>query len=238
MKKVLLIILTLFVGFAGKVSGQAILRIDSAASFGIKFDILAPKHQVVVYYKVINIAKNDSDSVTRGLKFYTNLRINTEKAVSTSKGRIILDNLKPYFLSTKNYIIVYDTIVLADSVKIPPFGTNVIVIWPTGNGVHSMFLNNPHAFQVTYTDIAPVSAPENLVKIYPNPATDIIHFEILNREIKLQRVIIRDMTGKEIMNQAFMENELNISALPKGCYILDMNFSDGSSGIYKLIRTE
>ena len=237
MKKVLLIILTLLVGLAGKVSGQAILRIDSTASFGIKFDILAPKHQVVVYYKVINVAKNDSDSLTRGLKFYTNLRINTEKVVSKSKGKIILDNLKPYFLS-KNYIFVYDTIILADSVKIPPFGTNVIVIWPTGNGVHSMFLNNPHAFQVAYTDIAPVSAPENLVKIYPNPATDIIHFEILNQEIKLQRIIIRDMTGKEIMNRGFAENEMNISVLPKGCYILNMYFSNGSTGIYKLIRTE
>ena len=238
MKKVLLIILTLFVGIAGKVSGQAILRIDSAASFGIKFDVLAPKHQVVVYYKIINVAKNDSDSLTRGLKFYTNLRINTEKVVSTSKGKIVRDNLKPYFLSAKNYLMVYDTILLSDSVKIPPFGTNVIVIWPTGNGVHSMFLTNPHAFQVTYTDIASVATPENLVKIYPNPATDIIHFEILKQEIKLQRIIIRDMTGKEIINQAYIENEMNISSLPKGWYILDMYFSDGSTGIYKLIRTE
>ncbi len=238
MKKSLLIILTLFVGLAGQLSGQALLKIDSSASFGIKFDTLGPKHRIVVGYKIINVAKHDSDSLTKGLKFYTNLRINSQKFVSHSKGKIIKDNMKPYF-KKKDFMMVYDTVILDDSVKIPPYGTNVIVIWPTGNGVHAMFMYSAHYFQVTYTAIEPIDErTDNSLKIYPNPASDIIHFETLKAGIELRKVIIRDMTGKELINRNDPQKELDISALPKGCYILHVHFSDGSAGIYKVMKVQ
>ena len=237
MKKILLFVLIVTTGIAEKTYGQALLRLDSLSSFGIKYDVLGPKHQVIVGYNIINVSTNDADSLTRGAVFYTNLRINTQKAISKSKGKIIHDNLKPYKIN-KDFIIVYDTIILNDSISVPSFGTNVIVIWPTGNGVHAMFLTNPHAFQITYTDIAEASTPENSLKIYPNPATDIIRFEMMTQGKNLQRVIIRDISGKELINETHIENEMNISALPKGCYILTTYFSDGSTGIYKLIRIE
>ncbi len=213
----------------------AILQIDSNSAAYLKYDTIKPKKQVLVYYSLINVAKADSDSLTKGLKIYTYLRINNQKVTSRSKGKVLDRNLRIRSLHNEKAII-YDTIILNDSISPPAAGTNVIVIWPTGNGVHSTTMNISHFFLITYTGIEALANPENPVKIYPNPARDLIHFEIQNQDLKLEKVILRNIVGQVILEENLRTSELNISSCPPGCYILQLQYSNGSIGTYKLVR--
>ena len=239
MKKFLLPFIILASLLSGRVYGQAVLQIDTTASMSIKFDTLGPKHKIAVSYNLINVATKAGDSLTRYMKIYTHLKINKQKPISTSKGVYIFDNLKPYFLSKKYFVTIHDTVVINDSILPLAAGTNVIVIWPTGNGVKTAsVLNSQHSFSVLYTAIQPLEEQGIQIKLYPNPTTDIIHFDNPNPEVSLERIIITDMTGKSLYNRIHKDESLDVASLPPGSYILSLYLSNGKVNTYKIVRTE
>ncbi len=75
----------------------------------------------------------------------------------------------------------------------------------------------------------PVSSSHELsknyqLKIYPNPATDIINIEIKNPLINGQ-IVLTDLTGRTLKKWAFenqLKKEIEVSKVPKGLYFLSV----------------
>ena len=67
------------------------------------------------------------------------------------------------------------------------------------------------------------SRQESVVKVYPNPASSTIHIDGVENGAS---VAIYDITGRSIMRTAF-SNELSISQLNNGLYLLNITTTDG-----------
>jgi len=68
------------------------------------------------------------------------------------------------------------------------------------------------------------------IKIYPNPVSDILYFDI-DREIN--KVVLFDMLGRKIIEQNNIKN-ISVSNLQKGSYILKL-FSDKGVQTEKIV---
>ena len=67
----------------------------------------------------------------------------------------------------------------------------------------------------------------NEFNIYPNPVDDILHIKS-NTDLIVKSVTIYDFTGKEVINRTIISsNEINVSNLKSGSYVLKMNTSNG-----------
>ena len=74
-------------------------------------------------------------------------------------------------------------------------------------------------------------APEKVITAYPNPTEGILNIGLENEEEALQ-VNVFDLTGKTRLNKSFTSTEtkqLNIEALPKGIYLLQLQTEAGST---------
>lgn len=75
--------------------------------------------------------------------------------------------------------------------------------------------------------------PVNNVKIYPNPVTNILNIETLDKsEIKV--ISISDMSGKVIYSGIVENNAIDASFLKQGTYTLKLN--NDSSKTFKIIK--
>jgi hypothetical protein len=75
--------------------------------------------------------------------------------------------------------------------------------------------------------------PEQTIKIYPNPAQEMVYFNTTNHEI-IQSASIYDMNGRLVLlkNKA---SQMNVSGLKKGFYIIKLITSNGVLS-HKLIK--
>lgn len=58
------------------------------------------------------------------------------------------------------------------------------------------------------------------VKVYPNPAKDILHID-LPSEVKNFKVEVTDMNGRLVLNKE-NETKLNVSGLSRGAYVVSL----------------
>ncbi len=78
---------------------------------------------------------------------------------------------------------------------------------------------------------------KNLIKIWPNPAYDVLNISSNEPIIsELSYITITDLNGREVMNVRYSE-QLNISALPRGIYIVISNINGKNAGYNRLIIT-
>ena len=70
------------------------------------------------------------------------------------------------------------------------------------------------------------------VRVYPNPATDVLH--IINANEKSD-IIIYDLVGKELMTCKLQNGQINIKELPSGIYAIRIK-SDKSGKVIKIIK--
>lgn len=154
----------------------------------------------------------------------------------------------PYGEFTRNLSDKSENLVMCD-----PFG-NVIdnvcyqdtIPWPDadGNGYYLKLTdpdldNNDPASWVASMDVLTSTGrivENNDLKIYPNPATDVLNIE--SRDI-MKVVIIQDIYGRK---HAFAEPHsdnciININDLPSGIYIISVETAGGSAS-RKFIKTE
>ncbi len=76
------------------------------------------------------------------------------------------------------------------------------------------------------------NAVKSNLKVYPNPATDIVN---VSSNKKIENITVIDMTGKKV--QSFKAgNQINVSSLPKGTYILQVYYGEGAVENTKLIK--
>ena len=76
------------------------------------------------------------------------------------------------------------------------------------------------------------NAVKSNLKVYPNPATDIVN---ISAKRKIENITVMDMTGKKV--QSFKAgNQINVSSLAKGTYILQVYYGEGAVENTKLIK--
>jgi hypothetical protein len=91
------------------------------------------------------------------------------------------------------------------------------------------------AFPITLTKNAPTGVRElnlqNFVKVFPNPAKEMVKVSMDNSKSAIQSVVIMDLMGREIAsfnNINAHETEINTSNLTAGIYILNVVNNQGS----------
>ncbi len=73
------------------------------------------------------------------------------------------------------------------------------------------------------------------VKIYPNPATDMLYVEVADNSV--QQIAVADVTGKVIANYTVTQKQtaINTSSLPAGMYVLQLA-GNGKTASAKFIK--
>jgi len=83
-------------------------------------------------------------------------------------------------------------------------------------------------FSMPLTEPIILSTNENVesnqLTVYPNPAADIISFEI---DDKVNSIELIDLNGRKIKNFSYLENKLYIQDVQKGVYLIKFNTSKG-----------
>ena len=83
-----------------------------------------------------------------------------------------------------------------------------------------MLSSAPMAFQTeVYDNVADLSG---LVKVYPNPASDIVHID----GVEATEVCVYNVTG-QLLKTVKGSNEITVSDLPAGTYLLRITDVDG-----------
>lgn len=107
-----------------------------------------------------------------------------------------------------------------------PYGNNNVL------AVMSDSLFPTQLTMVNYIDVTSIIENEiSSFTFYPNPASDIIYFS----ENDLIEIRITDLSGKIYRQESFQENELDISNLINGIYLIQVQNRAGQNARFKLI---
>lgn len=94
------------------------------------------------------------------------------------------------------------------------------------------------------TGISPPNHPKGGIKLWPNPATNVLNIELADDRIEIETLRITDMLGRTQQISPLQGGvprsgegvHLNVSNLPTGIYILTMHFDDGRSESRKFVK--
>lgn len=84
-----------------------------------------------------------------------------------------------------------------------------------------------------------ISGVDNIVNgkvvIYPNPANDVIRFSAEN--VSIESISVMDITGRKVMQKSQFKNgqQIQVSDLPEGIYILSAKIEDGTISTQKFL---
>jgi hypothetical protein len=94
------------------------------------------------------------------------------------------------------------------------YGVLLNTVYETINSTTSVSENEEDSFQ------------QNVIEVFPNPATDIINFNSAN---KIESIQVFDYLGKQVYKKEIniKAYQLNISSLKKGLFILEIKTNDG-----------
>lgn len=102
--------------------------------------------------------------------------------------------------------------------------SNSILLNKVVHALHKVTLQQPTA--ITEVNV-------HQLNLYPNPANDVVyitsHQPVLNAQ-----VIVYDITGRLVMKNDLMENSIDVSQLPNGCYVLKLQCANATVAIEKL----
>jgi len=87
-----------------------------------------------------------------------------------------------------------------------------------------------------------ITEKEQQIHIYPNPASDIVNFELKNIDLEGKAVVqISDVNGRIVLNKTTeikLINTLDVSNLTNGCYSLKIILSTGQTFNEKICLTK
>lgn len=101
------------------------------------------------------------------------------------------------------------------------------ILWPSGliETFTGLQINNTHTL-IEGTGIMHTAEPENksTVKIYPNPAKDLLYIDLKNYETeKDYKILILNAEGKKLISHDLnSEKKINISMLSAGIYFYQL----------------
>jgi hypothetical protein len=88
----------------------------------------------------------------------------------------------------------------------------------------------------TLTSASEPVQQQSIVRVYPNPAKDVLNIELLNN-IKLKSIVLTDISGNTLLNITPHRSltQLNLNALSQGFYLLRLVQEDGRIEIRKVV---
>jgi hypothetical protein len=92
--------------------------------------------------------------------------------------------------------------------------------------------------KVVDTSLSTIALDENVLTIFPNPATNELFIKN-NNNIALQSIAITDLTGKVVLNQDIQNigsNAISIANLAKGMYLVTVQIPNGLTATSKIIK--
>ena len=82
------------------------------------------------------------------------------------------------------------------------------------------------------------ASENNVLKLYPNPASESVEVQLMNQEV-IQQVVIKDKLGESIKNLSFKaathQQKLDIKGLNEGIYVLELVTKQGKRYTQKLL---
>jgi hypothetical protein len=71
-----------------------------------------------------------------------------------------------------------------------------------------------------------VTVKEKTLELFPNPASGIVHIRTTGFVVSHIRII--DLQGRVLLNEDGDHHEIDVTSLPSGMYLLQLNANDGS----------
>lgn len=162
---------------------------------------------------------------------------------ATSMGETAyLEDYKVYISTTGNQVSDFTTILktvlnesntgAAHSVDISSYaGQNIRIAFRNdSNDQYVMFLDN---IKITANNVLATNevSKARTTNIYPNPTKGEINIKT-DKKIKSSSVL--DLSGKSVLSTA--SEKADLSSLPKGTYLIQIEFADGTSTTEKIIK--
>ena len=98
-------------------------------------------------------------------------------------------------------------------------------------------IRNFYACEITNSCVSQISSINNYdniqLSIYPNPATEIVN---VSAEYKLEALTIFSITGQQLIYKVNTDNSIDFSQLPKGIYLLKVEFENGKTVTKRVIK--
>ena len=75
------------------------------------------------------------------------------------------------------------------------------------------------------------------VKLWPNPVSGMLHIQLPDAEKEVARITVCDLLGRVVLqNENLPKPEIEVSSLPNGMYLLQLQLSDGTNLTAKFVK--
>jgi len=74
--------------------------------------------------------------------------------------------------------------------------------------------------------------------VYPNPTDGMLYVALSNAEESIGRVVIVNLTGREVAAFAGPDERIDVTALPAGVYLITVTTASGNTLSGKFVKTE
>ncbi|KPE51380.1 T9SS type A sorting domain-containing protein [Chryseobacterium indologenes] len=165
-----------------------------------------------------------------------NYRLKFDAKAAVTAGGI----LQIGYLDTSNNFVELTTFSVATTTAVYPFSFDIPAL-PAG--VTRLALKNPgtpaRSLSIDNISYEPKTlgtsevAKKDLLKIYPNPFSDVISISDWD---KVKSVSVVDVSGRIIRTIEDISSEMNLSELKTGLYILNVQYKDGTKSSHKIIK--
>ena len=149
-------------------------------------------------------------NATTGSVGYTNVPVTRLKTIQNINliygffgniGTVVVTTYS-YYRATGNVLISRDATTV----------TNVPLL-----SINNQTTSQYEIFNTILLSNAALNFKENRFSIVPNPIQNVLHFENPN---EIKKIIITDLNGRTFLNQTQFENDIDLSNLQKGVYIV------------------
>ena len=237
-RRIIALIFILFSGFY--IAGAQVKLVVGSMDTPRVFTYLGDKYLYVSY---ILINKGSTTFVPYGT--WQKPGLQTVAAINQKDTLADQGDYLPY--NYFNQLKPNDSVLISTSFKIDDLGpilksgvnANIVVIWPTGNGLTTSPTVNGDSTFFTYSITTDISTPQNLknaLKFFPDPAINSINILNTNTTLTIKNIQLLNIGGQKVTNYNFDGKSIDLSQISAGVYFLEVMFSDGETGKYKIVK--
>ncbi|MBO7624209.1 MAG: T9SS type A sorting domain-containing protein [Bacteroidales bacterium] len=75
------------------------------------------------------------------------------------------------------------------------------------------------------------------LKLWPNPVSGMLHIQLPDAEKEVARITVCDLLGRVVLQKENLPKpEIEVSSLPNGMYLLQLQLSDGTNLTAKFVK--